>query len=195
MERLNREADCSAHQPKLSWREARRPQVDLGRYPGGITNLGGFSVHAPFGIELIAVEQMGDLQIGIERREDNRTTRFRSPSHAGEDLGVRIKGGPRCWPTTHPECALTDRKDQVELIGEWHGAGVEMFEGHAVRSVDARHLDKSLTDVDTVDDEPAPSEVVGMTPWPASDVENTSAGFERHSPEQFIHLSRGALGE
>ena len=69
-----------------------------------------------------------------------------------------------------------------------------MFEGHAVRSVDARHLDKSLTDVDTVDLETTPTEVVGMTPWPASDIEDTRAGFERHSPE-FIHLSRRALGE
>ncbi len=69
------------------------------------------------------------------------------------------------------------------------------LEGHPRRSLLAGDIDERLAHVDPVRSEPAPTEFVGVTTRPATNVENPGTGIERYPLEKLVDLLRRALGD
>ena len=186
---LDVEAVAVEQQAQLARRVAAGPQVDLDR-----PCRRGRGPRCARGRRRVGVERRRlvvlDGEVGVERAQRQPAAGPQRPGDPGDDGVVAAVGGHQ------PERALAqaDRRRRTRrrtAAPGRRGARTSRRPGRRARasSTNARR------DVDAVDDDPPPGQLVGVAPGPAADVEHPLARPQPERRDDVVDLLHRPLGE
>ena len=188
---MNSKSTLGQQKAQFTRRVAASPEVNLTRLPFVVTDFRDFVRHSVQGVKS-RVYVVFHREISVKCRQCKLTTWPQAFTHSPHHGFIVALSGHQT------ESALTQTDHRVEspkVFGCAKRSSVEPFKGRPHHGIFLSNFNEVLTDINSMNHEPPPSEFVSVTSGTTPHVKNPLPGLEIKMLHQEVDFLNSPLGE